>query len=190
MSRKKVVTDFDTIRLLLRNAAIHFKLVFGLRATRPSVSYLDTFSFGRHVAHHDELALTPEQEEHAFAALEHCATYITVVQVHTVLEAVHPDPFHIKEPAISAAFQISRLIRNAFAHNPFAPVWKIRSKWEKRVFIVPDVIALSTAGLDGQPLRRKHYGGPLAILRLITYTESVVLLRAAVSTTPQVQRFK
>ena len=168
--------DFEEIRALLRNAAVHFKLVLGLRATKPTVSYLETFSFGQHVAHHEELALTPKQEEQAFAALEHCATYIAVIQVHTVLEAIHPDPFHIAEPATSAAFQISRLIRNAFAHNPFAPVWEIRHAWRDKVFIVPGIISLDTTGLDGQFLRRQHYGGPLTVLRLITYAESVVQL--------------
>jgi len=178
MSRKNTAPDFNATQVLLQNAAIHFKLVFGLRATRPSVSYLETFSFGRHVAHHDELVLTPKQEEHAFSALEHCATYIAVVQIHTVLEAIHPDPFNIKEPAILAAFQISRLIRNAFAHNPFAPAWEIRAAWRSKVFIVPDIITLDTTGLDGQLLKRKHYGGPLCILRLINYADTVVQSRA------------
>ena len=181
MPRKNTAPDFDTMRVLLQSAAVHFKLVLGLRASRPPVSYLETFSFGKHVAHHGELALTPDQEEHAFSALEHCATYIAVVQIHTVLEAVHPAPFQITEPAISAAFQISRLIRNAFAHNPFAPTWEIRHAWKNRVFNVPDVITLDTTGLDGQFLRRQHYGGPLSILRLITYADAVVQLRGGIN---------
>jgi len=165
------------MRELLQNALLHLKLVFGLRATRPEVSYLKTFSFGRHIAYQDELSLTPQQEEHAFAALEHCSTYLAVVQIHTVLEAIHVDPFHISEPDIGAAFQISRLTRNAFAHNPFAPVWEIRDAWRDTIFSVPDVISLDTSGLDGKPLRREHYGGPLAILRFIQYADSVVTLR-------------
>src|SRR5690349_2996864 len=118
MPSPRSIPDFEFLRILLQNASLHFKLVFGLRATRPEVSYLETFSFGRHIARHDELSLTPQQEEHAFAGLEHCATYLTVIQIHTVLESIHIDPFRISEPQIAAAFQISRLIRNAFAHNP------------------------------------------------------------------------
>jgi hypothetical protein len=102
--------DYDAIRELLHNASIHFRLAFGLTATRPPVNYLDTFSFGRHVARHNELALTPQEEEDAFAALEHCATYLSAVQVHTALESVHPDPFPISESDISSTFHISRVV--------------------------------------------------------------------------------
>ncbi len=154
------------------------KLVFGLTATHPHVEYLDTFSFGAYVANRGELSLSAGEEEQAFAALEHCGTYLAAVQVHTALESVHPDPFHIPEPEIAAAFQIARLLRNAFAHNPFGPVWEIRDAWKKQAFDVPGVISLDTSGLDAQPVKRKHYGGPLAILRLLGYAESIVDLRS------------
>jgi len=176
--------DYDAIRASLYYASIHLKLAFGLRttfgfpATRPSLSYLEVFSWGQHVAEHDELVLTREQEEQAFATLGHCATYISVVQVHTALESVHDDPFQIAEADVASAFHISRLIRNAFAHNPFIPVWEVRDAWKNRRFVVPDVITLDTSDLDGKPLRREDYGGPIAILRLIEFAERVVQSRA------------
>ncbi len=169
--------DFEWMRILLRNAKLHFKLVFGVTATRPRIGYLDTFSFGRYVAHRDELALSSDEEGHALSALEHCGTYLAATQVHTVLERVHPDPFQIREPDIAAGFQIARLLRNAFAHNPFAPVWDVRTSWSDRVFAVPEVIALDTSGLDQTAVRREHYGGPIALLRFIGYAETVVDLR-------------
>ncbi|NET40181.1 MAG: hypothetical protein F6K19_50980, partial [Cyanothece sp. SIO1E1] len=118
------------------------------------------------------------QEELAFAALEHCGTYLSAVQVHTALEAIHPNPFNIPEKEIADAFQIARLIRNAFAHNPFNPVWEIRNKWKNTVFNVPDIITLDTSDLDGKIVKRKHYGGPISILRFIEYARSIVQLRA------------
>jgi hypothetical protein len=171
--------DYDMIRLLLHDASIHLKLVFGLTATRPHVSYLDTFSYGGLVARHDELSLTATEEERAFAALEHSATYLSAVQVHTALEAVHSAPFHIAEADIGSAFQIARLLRNAFAHNPFNPVWEIRGVWQERQFVVPDVITLDTTGLHGTSVCREHYGGPIAILRLIEYADKVIKLRGS-----------
>ena len=170
--------DYDAIRASLYYASIHLKLAFGLQASQPTVSYLDAFSWGHHVAEHDELALTREQEDQAFAALVHCATYISAVQVHTALESVHDDPFQIREADVASAFQISRLIRNAFAHNPFIPVWEVREAWKNRRFVVPDVITLDTANLDRKPVRREHYGGPIAILRLIEFADRVVQSRA------------
>jgi hypothetical protein len=146
--------DYGMIRLLLHDASIHLKLVFGLNATRPRVSYLDTFSYGSHVARHDELSLTAKEQERGFTALEHAATYLSAVQVHTALEAVHSAPFHIAEADIGSAFQIARLLRNAFAHNPFNPAWEIRDVWQERRFVVPDVITLDTTGLHGTSVRR------------------------------------
>ena len=154
MKQRNLSPDFEFSRILLPNAQVHFKLVFGLTATRPQINYLDTFSFGGHVAYRTELALTTEQEEHAFAALEHCGTYLAAVQVHTVLESIHADPFQIPEPEIAAAFQIARLIRNAFAHNPFGPIWEIREAWKDRTFSVPSVITLNTADWTATPTTR------------------------------------
>jgi hypothetical protein len=171
--------DYDAIRALLRSASIHLRLVFGLTTTRPSVSYLDTFSFGHHTARNKELRLTQEQEDHAFAALEHCATYLAAVQIHTALKSVHGDPFHLPEEDIASAFQISRLLRNAFAHNPFNPIWEVRDAWKNQEFVVPGVITVNTTDLDGVPVGRKHYGGPIAILRLIEYADRVIQCRGA-----------
>jgi hypothetical protein len=144
MKQQKPSLDFEFSRILLLNAKMHLKLVLGLTATRRHVNYLETFSFGQHVAHRDELALTTEQEEHAFAALEHCAPYLAAVQVHTILESIHTDPFKISESEIAAAFQIARLIRNAFARNPFEPIWEIRDTGKDHTFSVPSVITLNT----------------------------------------------
>ena len=163
---------------MLHNAQVHFKVVFGLSATHPRVTYLDTFSFGGYVAHRKELSLSPAREKQAFAALEHCGTYLAAVQVHSALESIYPGPFHIPESEIAAAFQIARLLRNAFAHNPLGPVWEIRDAWKNQIFDVPGAIRLDTSGVDGQAMKRKHYGGPLAILGLLGYAESIVDLRA------------
>jgi hypothetical protein len=105
---------------------------------------LETFSFGRHLASNDEFSLTPQEEEQAFAALEHCATHLYVVQIHTALESIRQSNIHLLEPEIEHAFQISRLIRNAFAHNSFAPLWKIGGAYRGLILSVPDVISLDT----------------------------------------------
>ncbi len=178
MAEPKPQCKFEESELLLANAKLHFKLVFGLTTTTPDINYLGTFTWGKHTATHEELALTPEQEEYAFSALEHCGIYLAVVQIHTALEAIHPDPFSISEPEVSDAFQIARLIRNAFAHNPFNPEWRIGTTWRHRTFHVEDIISLDTSALDGQQVRREHYGGPIAVLRFIEYARKVVAMRA------------
>lgn len=168
------VPDYAFLSTLLANAKAHFKLVYGLTATKPSIQYLDEFAFGKHHLRGDALSLTKEEEVHAFAMLEHTGTYLAAIQVHTVLEALHqPDPFMIADAAIADAFQIARLIRNAFAHNPFAPHWEVKGKW-RRVYDVPRVIHLDATNLDGSNVRREHYGGPLAILVFLEFAIGIV----------------
>jgi hypothetical protein len=90
------------------------------------------------------------------------------------LESIHKIPFRQSEREIEDAFQISRLLRNAFAHNPFAPVWKIDRAYRDVVFDVPDVISLDSNGLDGEPVRRVHYGGPVAVLRFLEHADFMI----------------
>lgn len=58
--------------------------------------------------------------------------------------------------------------------NPFAPAWKVYGQHENQTYTVQNVIALNTSGLHGQLVKRSHYGGPLALLRLLQFTKRVV----------------
>jgi hypothetical protein len=73
-----------------------------------------------------------------------------------------------------SASRIAWLLRNAFAHNPFAPTWKVHGQHDNQTYAVKDVIVLKTSGLNGQLLKRSHGGGPLALLRLLQFTKRVV----------------
>ena len=76
---------------------------------------------------------------------------------------------------VCSAYQISRLIRNAFAHAPFDPVWSIDPDCCDRMFAVRDLIKLDTTGLHGQRFNWRHYGGPLALLRLSEFVRVEIL---------------
>ena len=163
-------SDIPYLRLLLANAIAHWKLVFGITATRPSISYLSSFSFGVHSLAAAELSLQPHEEAAAFSALEHTSTFLCVNQAHAVLEKLG-NP--LSDETINAAFQIARLLRNSFAHDPFSPTWLFGNSWDNKVLEVPGVIRIDTTGLKGQRVIRAHYGGPLAILKLTQYVDSV-----------------
>lgn len=163
--------DLERQRLLLANAIAHWKLVFGITATRPSIEYLSLFSFGAHSAGGSELSLQPHEEKAAFSALEHTATFLCVNQGHAVLEKLS----HLNsDTAVHSAFHIARLLRNSFAHDPFEPKWLFGSTLDNTVLELPSVIRIDTTGLRGLPVVRAHYGGPLAILRLTQFVDSLV----------------
>lgn len=79
-------------------------------------------------------------------------------------------------PELFGAAWIGRLVRNAFAHNPLAPLWKLDRECRGKVYEVPRVIKLDCRLLKtGEPVRRMDYGGPLALLRLSIFVRGVLL---------------
>jgi hypothetical protein len=91
------------------------------------------------------------------------------------IRAVVPDPKASTDAAVRSAYQIARLIRNAFAHAPFSPTWSIDPDCRDKVFAVPDVITLDTTGLHGAAFDWRHYGGPLALFRLCRFVRIEIL---------------
>ncbi len=156
---------------LIENAEILFKLSLGFSATLPQLGYYSTLASYRHTANDADLRLTREEEGIGATLFEHVATYILAVQIDTALGALYPNRFENADQNLCCAARIARLIRNAFAHNPFAPEWKWKTNGpcENRQFVVPDIISLDTTGLSGKYVERRHYGGPLALLKLADF---------------------
>lgn len=163
---------------LLDCAQIQYKFALAISTTIqssefPDLRYNDAFAYGSHTFKKDQLILTREQEHFAAILLEHSATYLCVVQADTVLQGIIPDRFKHPDPNICSASWIARLIRNAFAHNPFAPVWETYPECENQTYIVNDVISLRTRSLNGKPVERLDYGGPLALLCLLDFIKQL-----------------
>ncbi len=97
------------------------------------------------------------------------------VAMKDAIKAAVQDPKNSTNPDIQAAYQISRLIRNAYAHNPFEPVWSIDPDCRNRTFEVRGIASLDTTNLQGVTFDWRHYGGPLAILRLCRYVRFEIL---------------
>lgn len=154
--------------------ALAISTTFQISGSKLDLIYYNAFAYGLHTMTRAELELTKEQEELASILLVHSATYLCAVQADTVLQAIVPNRFNDSDPDIRSASWIARLIRNAFAHNPFAPVWKTYSECENKIYTVQNVISLNTTGLNGKPVERLHYGGPLALLKLLEFIKQLL----------------
>jgi len=166
---------------LIKNAQILFKLSLGFSATLPELGYLSSFASYRHTAHADELKLTREEEGIGSTLLEHVTTYTLAVQIDTALGALYPSRFESADQILQSAAWIARLIRNAFAHNPFAPQWQTYLECENKQFTVHDFISLDTSGLNGKYVDRGHYGGPLALFKLSEFVREKLEHNSATS---------
>jgi hypothetical protein len=163
----------------LFTAELQFRLASAVRlATTRNVQPLDLpieWTHGQHHVEYGEVALRPDQADYAACFLHRSATFLMAVAVKDAIRAVVPDPKTSTDTAARSAYQIARLIRNAFAHAPFAPTWSIDPDCRDKVFAVPGIIALDATGLHGTAFDWRHYGGPLALLRLCRFVRIEIL---------------
>lgn len=157
----------------LFTAELQFRFASAVRvATTMHLQPLDLpmeWTHGKHRVTYDEVALRQDQADFAARHLQRSATYLMAVAMKDAIRAVVPDPKNSTDHSVRAAYQIARLIRNAFAHAPFSPVWSIDPDCRNVTFSIPDIVTLDTTNLHGTAFDWRQYGGPLAMFRLCRF---------------------
>lgn len=133
------------------------------------------WTHGQEKVRYEEIALRMDQADFASHFLQNSATYLMAVAMKDAIRAIHTDPKNSSNSDVRSAYQISRLIRNAFAHAPFSPAWLIDQDCRSTILEVKNVIKLDTTGLEGQPFEWQQYGGPLALFRLCRFVRFEIL---------------
>jgi hypothetical protein len=163
----------------LRLAEQQFRLACTVNlAVSNGVQTLDVpieWVFGRHRVSYKDFGLRHDQVDYAASQLEMTATLVMASTARDALVELFPGTKEHVDPNVVAAYQISRLIRNAFAHNMISPIWSIDDDCRDKIFEIDKVIRLDTAHLNGIYLDWRHYGGPLAIFCLGRYVREVLL---------------
>ena len=163
----------------LFTAELQFRLASAVRlATTKGHQPLDLpqmWSHGKHLVGYEEVALRPDQADFAACYLHRSATFLMAVAMKDAIKAVVPEPKNSTDSDVRAAYQISRLVRNAFTHAPFSPRWSVDADCRDQIFSVSDIISLNTAGLDGKVFDWRQYGGPLALFRLCRFVRFQIL---------------
>jgi hypothetical protein len=189
----------------LFDAELQFRLTAAVRIAvtghRQPLDFPDVWTYAHVSVTYEELALRQEQAEYAAQLIQHSATLTMALAVKDAIEAVIPElpdavrrdgnrilqavedaiansaskPWNVTEHQVATAYHISRLIRNAYAHAPFAPQWMINRHIQDTTFTIPDVIELNTRGLHGNGFDWRHYGGLLALYKLCRFTRFEIL---------------
>ncbi len=151
--------------------------LYSINERLPRLLYPKTWVWGRHTIADKDIKLSRDEARDGAMYLTHSALYVMVIQIDTALEKCFGgDRFSHPDKDIKSASCIARLIRNAFAHDPFHPVWLIRSPWMKnQIFRVDKIdVELNTNDLEGKNVKRSHYGGPLALLQLSRFVRELL----------------
>jgi len=182
MRRRGILRAMDaqeTHKRHLRAADGQFRLA---TATRLAVTVGDQpldlpvqWSRGKHVVCYSEIALSPDEADFAAWNLQRSATFLMASAILEAIRGTIPNPKSHADDQVVNAYQIARMIRNAFSHSPFNPVWSIDQNCRDRQFEIEGVIRLDCRALDGKPFHWRHYGGPLAILILSRFVRVRVL---------------
>jgi len=157
----------------LKIAELQFRLSVAVRLAttfnRQPLEVPTQWSHGKHLVSYEEIALRKDQADIAAQYLKQTATYLMSITIKEALKKTFIDPKNSKNNNVVSAYQIARLIRNAFAHSPIRPQWSIDPDCRNKVFAVEDIISLDTKDLDGKQFDWRHYGGLLALFRLSKY---------------------
>jgi hypothetical protein len=179
IAKEKTMTGIEKQISYLFTTELQFRLASAVRpATTKKGQPLDLpieWSHGQNSVKYEEIALREDQADYASCFLQRSATYLMAVAIQKVLEAVVDRPQKADDKNMKSAYWIARLIRNASAHDPIIPTWKIDRNQKNKGFSVPNVIVLNTSSLHGKQLGWRHYGGPLALFRLCQYIRYEVL---------------
>jgi hypothetical protein len=163
----------------LFTAELQFRLASAVRlavtGNRQPLDLPMEWTHGQHRVRYEEIALRQDQADYAACLLHHSTTYLMAVAMKDAIRAVVPDPKSSSDSELRAAYQIARLIRNAFAHAPFLPTWSIDADCQNATFSVRGLITLDTTGLQGKRFDWRHYGGPLALFRLCRFVRTEIL---------------
>ncbi len=133
------------------------------------------WSFGEHVVSYEDFGLRKDQASLAAHALEETAMLVLASAVRDAIVALFPNSKTHTDSRIVAAYQISRMIRNAFAHSMIDPIWSIDADCADKTFAIDGAISLCTTGLHGRRIGWPDYGGPLAIFHFGRFVREVLL---------------
>lgn len=172
MDKKKCIYELKIAELQFRLAAtVHLAVTLD----NLELEFHTEWTHGRHTVNYEELYLTRHQSDIAANYLKQTATYLMAITIRNALKGCFQDSKNNEDKNIVAAYQISRLIRNAFAHSPIRPIWHIDEDCRDKKYEIDEIISLNTKNLDKKPFDWRHYGGLLALFRLSKFVRIDIL---------------
>ncbi len=176
--------DKKTYVQLLKISEIQYRFanaintLYSINERLPRLPYPKTWVWGRHSVIDKDIKLSRGEAKDGAMYIAHSALYVMVIQIDTALEKCFgTERFSHSDSDVKSASCIARLVRNAFAHDPFHPVWLIPSQMRNQIFRVEKIATeLNTTDLEGKNVKRSHYGGPLALLYLSRFVRELLIL--------------
>jgi hypothetical protein len=133
------------------------------------------WAYGTHSVSYEDFGLRVDQAEVVAPLLEMTATFVVAAAIRDVMIGCFQDPKNDNDQNVVAAYQISRMLRNAFSHSMLSPKWSIDEDCKDQEFSIAQIISLNTTGLHGKIVHWRDYGGPLAIFKFGRHVRETLL---------------
>lgn len=173
------MTKKQKVLFELKIAELQFRLASTVRlSVTNKIQPLDVpteWVHGVHKVVYKDIVLRDDQAEIASDYLQRTTTFLMAMLIRNALKKQFDNPKLNTNKNVISAYQIARLIRNAFAHSPIKPIWYIDEDCKNKKFSVENIISLNTRKLDKKPFDWRHYGGHLALLKLSKYVRIKIL---------------
>ena len=171
--------DRETLVKKLMLAEQQFRLACTVNlAVENNVQTLDVpveWTFGKHQISYEDFGLRPDQAGLTAPLLEMTATFVIAAAIRDALVGCFPNKRNHANQDVVAAYQISRMLRNAFSRSMLSPVWAIDENCKDHVFAIEKIISLNTTDLQGKSVDWRDYGGPLAIFKFGRFVRETLL---------------
>lgn len=177
---KELITDERELHIKnLFTAELQFRLASAVSlATTFKRQPLDVpleWSHGKHTVKYGTIALRQEQAEYASSFFDLSSMFMMALAMRSAMQFMVPDAQNSHDQDIRAAHWISVMLRNAFAHSPFQPTWKVDRNCRNQKLVIKDIIEIDTTDLHGKTFEFGHCGGPLSILLLCRFIRFDIL---------------
>jgi hypothetical protein len=155
---------------LIKLAEKQFQLIVSVRLactlhTQP-LTVPDLWIYGAYKLEGREIQLTCDSADEAAAFLEHTIVHSWSIYLLEAINSIIKNPREHDDINVVSAFEISRLIRNAYSHGPFLPKWSIDPDCRNKLFKISNVISLDTTNLEQVAVKWQHYGGFISFWNL------------------------
>jgi hypothetical protein len=150
---------------------VHLAVANGVQTLDVPVEW----TFGRHRVLYEDFGLRKDQADWAAAQLENTATFVVASAVRDAICVMFANPKAHQNPDVVSAYQISRMLRNAFSHSMLFPKWSIDPDCAKRTFAIGEIISLDTTNLNDTYVKWQDYRGPLAIFHFGRFVREELL---------------
>jgi len=109
--------------------------------------------------------------------LERISTQNLAIALDSALKESFPDGMDSEIEELRSYFRFVRCLRNAFAHDPYSPVWVLTGPYYARVYSLPEGWQVDLTQRHNIPVQDSDYRHASGLIRLLDFGKKMIELK-------------